>query len=85
MFVDNSFGIPPSALLRFRARWPGGAVERHEYPAATAVAYADQLRDLGLTIGWKPFEPPAAPTAAKPTRAEHKAARRLALTAAVGH
>ena len=38
MFVDNSFGIPPSAMLRFRARWPSGAVERHKYPAATAVA-----------------------------------------------
>jgi hypothetical protein len=79
MFADNSFGVPAGALLRFRARWPGGAVERHEFPAATAVAYADQLRALGLTIAWCPYDPPAAPTAARPTKAERKAGRRLAL------
>ena len=79
MFVDSAFGIPPSALLRFRARWPDGAVEYHEFPVETALAYAAQLRALGLAVAWCPYEPPAAPTAVKPTKAERKAAWRLAL------
>lgn len=65
-------------IARFLARWPSGAVDRHELPMAVAAEFATQLRGLGVTIIWAPPEaspPPPAPQPETPRR-ERRLARR---------
>ena len=59
---------------RFIARWPSGAVDRHELPQAVAAEFAEQLRAVGVTIVWAPIATPSA--LAGPSKAARKAERR---------
>ena len=71
-------------IARFLARWPSGALDRHELPLAVAVEFASQLRDLGVTIVWAPMQkpepeaPPAGPTKRERRRAERERRRQFA-------
>lgn len=76
MLVDGPLGLAPSAMVRFRAIWPGGWVDRHELPVATAIAFAEQLRELGVLVAWYPFAPPPPEPVAQAPRRERKAAKR---------
>jgi hypothetical protein len=55
-------------IAPFLARWPSGAVDRHELPLAVAQEFAAQLREVGCTIVWAPLE--AAPPAPMPVHQE---------------
>ena len=61
-------------IARFLARWPIGAVDRHELPMAVAAEFATQLRGLGVTVVWAPPEapPPPAPQPEAPRRERKK-------------
>ena len=71
-------------IARFLARWPSGALDRHELPLATAIEFADQLRAVGCVIVWAPIQkpepvaPPAGPTKRERRRAERERRRQLA-------
>jgi hypothetical protein len=65
-------------IAPFLARWPSGAVDRHELPLAVAQEFAAQLREVGCTIIWAPLHaaPPAVLPVTQPPRRERKAAAR---------
>ena len=73
-----------TAVARFLARWPSGALDRHELPLPTAVEFAGQLRAVGCVIVWAPLQkpepeaPPAGPTKRERRRAERERRRQLA-------
>ena len=43
-------------VARFLARWPSGALDRHELPLAIASEFATQLRAVGCAIVWAPLQ-----------------------------